>query len=60
MTTVEALKLALSKEETSIELYQKLIGEHPNLKDLLYFLLTEEQKHKKLIEEKINELNRYA
>lgn len=60
MTIVEALKLTLSKEEASIRLYQQLIREHPNLKDLLYSLLTEEQKHKKLIEGKISELNRYA
>lgn len=56
MIEVEALKLALSKEEGSIAVYQELIAKHPNLKDLLYSLLLEEQKHKKLIEEKIKEL----
>lgn len=53
---IEALKLALGKEENSIALYQELIAKHSNLKDLLYSLLLEEQKHKKLIEEKIREL----
>lgn len=59
MIDVEALKLALTREEKSIELYQKLIIEHPNLTELLSFLVTEEQKHKSLIEKKIYELTRY-
>jgi len=58
MTTVEALEVALGKEKTSIALYQDLIVKHPVIKDLLYSLLIEEQKHKKLIEEKIVELTR--
>lgn len=56
MIDLEALQLALSKENDAIEAYQELLGNHPNLKDLLYFLITEEQKHKKLIEQKIAEL----
>ena len=58
MTPVEALEVALEKEKTSIALYQDLIVKHPVIKDLLYSLLIEEQKHKKLIEEKIVELTR--
>ncbi|MFA5199454.1 MAG: hypothetical protein WC442_00890 [Candidatus Omnitrophota bacterium] len=58
MIDVEVLRLALSKEETSIKLYKKLLADHPGLKDLLYFLITEEQKHKILIEKKITELTR--
>ncbi|UCB57045.1 MAG: hypothetical protein JSV30_00140 [Candidatus Omnitrophota bacterium] len=58
MVPTEALKLALSKEEQSIELYQRLSANHPELKDLLSDLLTEEQKHKKLIEEKLADLMR--
>lgn len=53
MTDAEALKLALSKEENSIRLYKKMLARYSNLKDLLSSLLTEEQKHKKLIEERI-------
>lgn len=59
MTEVEALKMALAKESASIELYQSFIVKYSNLKDLLYDLLIEEQKHKKLIEQKIQELTRY-
>lgn len=58
MIDVEVLRLALSKEETSIKLYKKLLADHPGLKDLLYSLITEEQKHKILIEKKITELTR--
>jgi len=56
MIDIEVLRLALSKEEDAIKVYQKLLAEHPNLKDLLYLLVTEEQKHKALIEKKIVEL----
>ena len=58
MTPVEALKLALSKEEASIALYKKLAVEHSAVRELLTFLENEEQKHKKMIEEKIFELTR--
>lgn len=59
MTIVEALKLALGKEKNSIKLYQDLAQNHSAIKDLLLFLLNEEEKHKKLIEEKIVEVTRY-
>jgi len=58
MVDVEVLKLALSKEEESIGVYKNLMAEHSALKDLLYFLINEEQKHKILIEKKIEELTR--
>ena len=58
MTPVEALKLALAKEQNSIDLYERLSEQHKAVKELLLFLLTEEQKHKKLIQEKIVELTR--
>ncbi|MFA5411638.1 MAG: hypothetical protein WC321_07300 [Candidatus Omnitrophota bacterium] len=53
MTLLEALKLALKKEEASIELYKKLLITNKPLEDLLTLLLNEEFKHKKLIEEEI-------
>ena len=56
MIEIEALKIALKKEERSIALYQRLLGKHPILKDLMYTLITEEQKHSKLIKDKISEL----
>ena len=59
MTPVGALKLALKKEVASIDLYKKLIKEHKNLEWLLASLLTEEFKHKKLIEGEILKLTRY-
>lgn len=58
MIDVEALQLALSKEKDAIKTYEDLLAKHPNLKDLLYFLINEEQKHQKLIETKIAELTR--
>lgn len=58
MSPVEALKIALNKEETSIRLYNNMANKHPDIKELLLFLLTEEQKHKQLIEKKIFELTK--
>jgi len=56
MIDIDVLKLALSKEKDAIKTYQDMLAGHPNLKDLLYLLITEEQKHKELIEKKISEL----
>ena len=58
MGPVDALKLALNKEKGSIELYNKLNLEHPVLKELFLFLINEEEKHKQLIEKKIQEITR--
>lgn len=43
MVELEALKLALSKENTSIKLYERLIAKYPGLKDMLYSLLNLER-----------------
>lgn len=59
MTPVEALKLALGKEEASIKLYNSLSQKHAEIKELLFDLLIEEEKHKKMIEEKIVEMTKY-
>jgi len=59
MGPIEALKLALSKEEGSIKLYNELYLKHPEIKDLLLFLINEEERHKQLIEKKIVELTKY-
>ena len=53
MTPVDALEIALAKEEASIKLYRRFAEEHPAIKELLLSLLNEEEKHKKLIEGKI-------
>jgi rubrerythrin len=58
MVPVEALKLALGEENKAIELYQRLSVEHPVLKDTFAFLITEEQKHRQLLREKIVELTK--
>ncbi len=56
MGPVEALKIALSKEESSVELYTRLSTQAPAARDILLFLIEEEQKHKHLIDKKIAEL----
>jgi rubrerythrin len=58
MVDVEILKVALSKEEEAIKFYQGMLRTNPGLKDMLYDLITEEQKHKTLIEKRIAELMR--
>lgn len=58
MTPVEALKLALSKEIEAVQMYTKMGNDHPAIKDIFFALIIEEQKHKKLIEEKIIELTK--
>jgi len=39
-------------------MYQDMLLGHPQLKEMLFLLFTEEEKHKKLIEKKIFELTR--
>jgi len=59
MGPVEALKVALGKEVEAAEIYKKFANEYPAAKEIFLFLATEEQKHKKLIEEKIAEFTKY-
>ncbi|MEW5758886.1 MAG: ferritin family protein [Candidatus Omnitrophota bacterium] len=58
MGPIEALNLALDKEIKSIEMYEELSKEAKLAKDIFQFLIGEEQKHKRLIEQKIQELSR--
>lgn len=58
MGPIEALELALSKEKETIELYEKFSAEFSAAKEIFLFLVGEEQKHKKLIENKIRELTK--
>ncbi|MFH1046307.1 MAG: hypothetical protein V1727_05010 [Candidatus Omnitrophota bacterium] len=58
MGPVEALKIALEKEESAIKLYQKFLVEHTAAKDVFEYLLAEEEKHKTMINKKITELTR--
>ncbi len=53
---IEALKMALTREEASIELYRRFAVEHKVAEDIFIFLFNEENKHKALIEKKIFEL----
>jgi rubrerythrin len=57
MIEIEVLKLALAKEEAAIKTYQEMLISYPALGELLSLLVTEEQKHKKLIEKKIADLS---
>lgn len=57
MIEVEALKLAQAKEVEAIKTYQEMLIRYPALVELLSFLITEEQKHKALIEKKIADLS---
>ena len=59
MGPVEALKVALGKEQEAINLYTKIGTEHTNLKEIMDFLIGEEHKHKQLLDKKIAELTKY-
>jgi len=56
MGPIEALELARGKEQEAIEMYQKFSLDFPAAKDIFIHLSSEEQKHKKLINDKIVEL----
>lgn len=58
MSPIEALNLALAREEDAIELYRRFAEEHKVAEDVFLFLFNEENKHKTLIEKKIFELTR--
>jgi rubrerythrin len=58
MGPIEALKLALSKEIEAMDLYNRLSAEAPAAKEIFLFLVGEEQKHKRLIEQKISEMTK--
>jgi rubrerythrin len=58
MGPVEALHMAMAKEIDSKDTYTKLLSAHPSLKDTFLFLINEEEKHMRLIEQKIIELTR--
>lgn len=59
MVPIEALKLALLKEEASMKLYKDLAKKHQTIRELLTQLYDQEYRHKKLIEDKIRELTKY-
>jgi len=42
MIPLDALKFALAKEQNSVQVYNKLLAQYSELKDLFYFLLNEE------------------
>ncbi len=57
MGPVEALKLALIKENETLELYQKLAKTSHTARETFVFLIEQEEKHRKIIEDKIYELS---
>ena len=56
MGPVEALEFAKSKEAEAAEMYQKMAIRFPQIEETFMFLKVEEEKHRKLIEEKITEI----
>ncbi len=58
MGPVDALKLAKSKETEAAQMYEKFAQKFPVAKEIFSFLMTEEEKHKKLIEDKIIEITK--
>lgn len=58
MGPVEALELAKLKEIEAAEMYQKMAIQFPEIRDTLMSLKIEEEKHRKLIEEKIVEFKK--
>ncbi len=59
MSTIEALEIALKKEEASIQLYKDMLVKHKDINELFSFLLNEEYKHRKLVQDKLVELKKY-
>ncbi len=57
MGPIEALRQAVNREEASIKLYQGFAEQFSVAKDVFLFLLDEEEKHKKMLEQKIYELS---
>lgn len=58
MSPVDALKLALVKEKEAHDLYQRLAEEQPVAREIFLSLVIEEEKHAKLIEQRIYELTK--
>ena len=58
MGPIEALQIALQKEIEAADRYRKLALEFPEIKELAYMLLNEEEKHRQIIEKKIVELQK--
>ena len=58
MVPVEALALALKKEIEAAQMYEDLAIRFPAIQDTFMFLKIEEEKHRKLIEEKIVEFKK--
>lgn len=57
MGPVEALKMALIKENETLELYKKLAQSSHAASEVFLFLIEQEEKHRKIIEDKIYELS---
>ncbi|MBU0503615.1 MAG: hypothetical protein ABH882_05295 [Candidatus Omnitrophota bacterium] len=58
MIPIEALRIALTEEAKAIALYRKLSLEHNSIREVFDFLITEEEKHQQLLENKIIELTK--
>ena len=58
MGPVEALQMALSKEEEALALYRRMALEHAAVTDIFNVLVVEEEKHRKMIQERIAAITR--
>lgn len=58
MGPIEALKLAREKEIEARDFYQEFSLSYPKAREIFFFLMNEEEKHKALIEKKIMELQK--
>jgi len=58
MGPIEALELARQKEIEAADRYRELAQSFPEIKELAYMLLNEEEKHRQMIEKKIVELQK--
>lgn len=59
MGPVEALQLALKKEIEAKEAYGRFYNQYPEVREIFMFLMNEEEKHEKLIRDKISAMTRY-
>lgn len=55
---LDVYKVALDKEQKSIELYQKMLSEMPEDRDIFEYLIRQEKEHYSLMEEIIKMVNR--
>ncbi len=56
MTPVEVLRIAITKETDAVEFYRAMSMQYPEIRELLLFLMNEEEKHRQVIEKRMSEI----